>query len=217
MRVLSNESQDSSRTLSRNDRRRQRTRQQLLQAVETLVLSDGYEDTSAETIAELADLGRSTFYNHFDNKEDAVLSTLTERFKQYGKAAYVPLNQLQDRRLSIAKSGLSIFKAMAHDPLTAQLLNKPTLLVQAVSDSQGDFLIADLTEGVKQGHFNFIMSLDSLVSALTWGFTGLLIYAVNNDSVETTGIEVCKFTLLNIGLSHQEIESVISQIVRDAA
>ena len=90
MRVLSNESQDSSRTLSRNDRRRQRTRQQLLQAVETLVLSDGYEDTSAETIAELADLGRSTFYNHFDNKEDAVLSTLTERFKQYGKAAYVP-------------------------------------------------------------------------------------------------------------------------------
>jgi AcrR family transcriptional regulator len=57
---------------NRMARRRQRTRQQLLDATQKLILDQGYEDTSAEAVAELADLGRSTFYNHFDNKQDAV-------------------------------------------------------------------------------------------------------------------------------------------------
>lgn len=212
MNALSNKEQPVAKNVSRNDRRRQRTRQQILQAVETLVLSAGYEDTSAEAIAELADFGRSTFYNHFDNKEDAVLSTMTARFEQYGRDAYVPIDKLNDRRLSIARSGMSIFKAMASDPLTKQLVNKPTLLVQAVSDSQWDFLVADLTAGLKQGHFSFVMHLDSLVSVLTWGFTGLLIQAINTNAVEATSIELCKFTLLNIGLSQTEIESVMSRV-----
>jgi AcrR family transcriptional regulator len=204
--------QKKPRPPNRTDKRRQRTREQILSAVETLVLKEGYEDTSAEAIAELADLGRSTFYNHFDNKKDAVLATVTMHYAKYGEEAYVPLEQVSDRRVSIATSAANLFKSMAKDPLTRQLVDRPSLLVQAIVDSQWDLMVNDLTEGLGQGHFKFTSSLESLVTLLTWGFTGLLIQAIQRDSIDLTCWEWCRLLLLNLGVDAADIQEILDRI-----
>ncbi len=61
-------------TLTRHARRRQQTRQRLIQAALELVLEKGYEAVNIQDITDKADLGRGTFYIHFKDKEDIIWS-----------------------------------------------------------------------------------------------------------------------------------------------
>jgi AcrR family transcriptional regulator len=56
------------------DRRIQRTRQLLLDALRALILEKGYEAMTVQDVIDHANVGRSTFYVHFQDKEDLLLS-----------------------------------------------------------------------------------------------------------------------------------------------
>jgi AcrR family transcriptional regulator len=58
------------------DRRVQRTQQLLQSALIALIQERGYEALSVQDIIDRANVGRSTFYAHFDNKEDLLVSRL---------------------------------------------------------------------------------------------------------------------------------------------
>ena len=51
------------------DRRVERTRQSLLDAFRDLVLTRGYDPLTVRDIVDAAGIGRSTFYEHFDDKD----------------------------------------------------------------------------------------------------------------------------------------------------
>lgn len=55
---------------AKSDRRFARTQDDLLTAFRDLVLSRGYDDVTVSDIVERANVGRSTFYEHFENKDD---------------------------------------------------------------------------------------------------------------------------------------------------
>jgi AcrR family transcriptional regulator len=55
------------------DRRIQRTRQLLLDALSALILQKGYEAITVQDLIDYANVGRSTFYTHFQDKEDLLL------------------------------------------------------------------------------------------------------------------------------------------------
>ena len=52
------------------DRRVERTRHMLHQALRSLIMEKGYETISVEDICDRANIGRSTFYAHFASKDD---------------------------------------------------------------------------------------------------------------------------------------------------
>ncbi len=56
------------------DRRIRRTRQLLQEALLSLVLEKGYEAVTVQDVIDRADVGRSTFYAHFQDKEELFLS-----------------------------------------------------------------------------------------------------------------------------------------------
>jgi AcrR family transcriptional regulator len=58
----------------KTDRRIQRTEQQLRQALVQLIMTKGYGDITVQDILDEANMGRSTFYAHFRDKEDLLLS-----------------------------------------------------------------------------------------------------------------------------------------------
>jgi AcrR family transcriptional regulator len=65
----------------RHQRRKQRTRQKLQEAMLELVLEKGAEAISIQEITDRADLGRGTFYFHFDDKEDLLWSIVLDRIQ----------------------------------------------------------------------------------------------------------------------------------------
>ena len=77
------------------DRRVQRTRDALREAMMALMTENGWDGIDVQTLCERANIGRSTFYQHYDNKE-ALL-----------KANFAALRDglLADAELSVRQSG----------------------------------------------------------------------------------------------------------------
>ena len=61
-----------------SDRRVIRTKARLSEALFALIIEKSYERISINDILLRADVGRSTFYNHFQDKEDLLLSNVPE-------------------------------------------------------------------------------------------------------------------------------------------
>lgn len=59
------------------DRRVERTRQAVLVAFRELMLQRGYDRVGVGEIITRANVGRSTFYEHFENKDDLLRQSLT--------------------------------------------------------------------------------------------------------------------------------------------
>jgi len=62
----------------REDRRVRRTRRQLREALVQLVSEKGYDHVTVQDLIDRADLSRATFYAHFRDKDDLLLSGLDE-------------------------------------------------------------------------------------------------------------------------------------------
>jgi AcrR family transcriptional regulator len=60
------------------DRRVQKTQQLLQSALMALIQEKGFEALSVQNILDRANVGRATFYAHYDNKEDLLVSRLDE-------------------------------------------------------------------------------------------------------------------------------------------
>lgn len=58
------------------DRRARRTRRQLKEALFALILEKGYDAVTIEDITGRADLGRTTFYLHYKDKEDLLVESI---------------------------------------------------------------------------------------------------------------------------------------------
>lgn len=68
--------------LSRHERRKQRTRQQLKQATVTLLIEKGYEALKIQDITDHLDLARATFYVHFRDKDEVIWEVMQDSFEE---------------------------------------------------------------------------------------------------------------------------------------
>lgn len=65
-------------TRPRPDRRVNRTRRVLKEALTDLILEKGYERVTVRDVLDRADVGRSTFYAHFVDKDDLLMTILAD-------------------------------------------------------------------------------------------------------------------------------------------
>ena len=68
------------------DRRIDRTRSALERSFNDIFLAEGYERTTPGRVAEAAQVGRSTFYEHFDGREDLLEKRLLRVLLPLGEA-----------------------------------------------------------------------------------------------------------------------------------
>ncbi|HEX2996541.1 MAG TPA: TetR/AcrR family transcriptional regulator [Anaerolineales bacterium] len=70
---------------SKPDRRVQRTEQTLREALVSLILEKGYDAITIQDLLDRANMGRSTFYAHYRDKEDLLLSGFQVLFDEFQK------------------------------------------------------------------------------------------------------------------------------------
>ncbi len=66
-------------TGDRRARRRQQTRERIVDAAVELFIRQGYDATTVDQIAAAADVARGTFFNHFPGKEDVTHAWIDRR------------------------------------------------------------------------------------------------------------------------------------------
>jgi AcrR family transcriptional regulator len=70
----------------REDRRVTRTRERLNWSMVELIQEQGYDQTTVQDVADRADVSRSTFYTHFEDKDDLFIQHFVGFIKSLGKS-----------------------------------------------------------------------------------------------------------------------------------
>ena len=94
--------------------------------------------------------------------------------------AFIVVGKIADFVISrvIAKLASNMFQLIALDPMTAQLVDYPRILCEAVAESQRDHLLANLASGVVTGRLRPSLAPESLEPIVTWGFVGLAVTSI---------------------------------------
>lgn len=78
---------------TRIDRRVNRTRRELRRSLMALVVEKGYDSVTIEDITERAELGRTTFYLHYRDKEELLLESIDTIADELTEKIYKEINQ----------------------------------------------------------------------------------------------------------------------------
>ena len=164
-------------TKTRPDRRIQRTRQLLLNSLLELILDKGYETITVQDIIDRANVGRSTFYSHFQDKEELLLSgfeNLRDMFEGFR-------NQTSPETTGWSFSRALFQHAEEQRPIFRALLGKQagTVVLNQIQKA--------LTAMLKE-HFQAMfpkkkqpIPLDIFVQYMVSTFVGLLTWWLDND------------------------------------
>ena len=129
----------------RVDRRVQRTQQLLRSALMSLIQEKGFEVLSVQDIIDRANIGRATFYAHYDSKEDLLASGiegLRASLQEQQRHALTTASRLEDRLFAFshelfvhANEHRTVFRSMVgkrSGAVIQQLLQK--MLVDLIRD-----------------------------------------------------------------------------------
>ncbi len=166
----------------KDDRRSKRTRQLLGNAFVDLMLEKHYDDITIQNILDRADIGRSTFYAHFTDKEDLLTSQLDQLIHQL---------EIYTAKLGHIHSGLlPSLELFRH-------VKEQRRLVQAFVWGRGsEILMRDFQEQVRNivgqniatligDSPSFSIPLPVVTSFITSTFLMLLIWWLEQDMRET--------------------------------
>jgi AcrR family transcriptional regulator len=176
--ILEKCSELQTRMSNKRDRRVQRTEQLLREALFALVQEKGFEPLSVQDIIDRANVGRATFYAHFDNKEDLLVSgfdDLRAALRRRQREGLSRPGDLGERVLAFSGEMFShaneyrdVFRAMARKnsgALVQELFRK--LLVDLVRD---DIKVVALQPSPKA------VTIEALVQFVAGALFGVLMW-----------------------------------------
>jgi len=136
-----NENQPTENSL-REDRRIQRTRRLLNEAMLALVVEKPWESISIRDITDRADVNRATFYHHYQAKEDLLTAALEERFSalvaSFAPLPVVPVQkfdiELDVRLFRYVEENAELFRALLGEEGLGKTTFRITQLVAEISE-----------------------------------------------------------------------------------
>ena len=166
---------------TKTDRRVRRTQQLLEQALLSLIKEKAFESISVQEIIDRANVGRATFYEHYDNKEDLLQSGfdgLEARLKERQREALACGSNLDERLFAFSHELLA--HAYEHrDVFPAMVGKRGGAVIQHVLRK---LLVGLVREDVKSGTpkegANSVPA-EAIVQFLANGLFGLLVWWLN--------------------------------------
>lgn len=167
------------------DRRVQKTRKALQEALIALILEKGYDTVMVQDILDRANVGRSTFYAHYHDKDDLLQSRFEELQKTFEEhAALVGQRAASNQRESSESINLPLF--MLHYIENEHRLFKALLgksgSKKYVSHFQGFFL--KYTRNVVKSHAQAPLApyqFEIVTQYLSSVFMALIIWWIDSD------------------------------------
>ncbi len=164
----------------KEDRRIQRTRHLLRQALFTLIVERGYETITVEEITERANVGRATFYVHYKDKEELLLVCLEELFHETA-ATLGPISEETFQAGGKPPAQLAFEHIAQHHQLYRVLFTERGAAVISLRILE---LLATISQRYTIGQLDearSLLPLELLAYHLAGSLFALLIWWLNND------------------------------------
>lgn len=165
----------------KQDRRVQRTQQSLRRAMFELIQERGFEALSVQDVIDRANVGRATFYAHFQNKDDLLLSgfgDLRTSLKERQRIAFSQGRSVDDRVLAFSHEMFA--HANEHRTLFRAMVGRSSgAAVQRMIHKLLLDLVRDDVKALAPQEDSTSVPTEALVQFLAGSFFGLLMWWLN--------------------------------------
>ncbi|MFF4115792.1 TetR/AcrR family transcriptional regulator [Streptomyces sp. NPDC001714] len=202
---------------NRFERRRAETRGALVRAARQILAESGDTSASIQAIAERADVGFGSFYNHFDSKAELFETAVIDAFEEFGQAFDERLTGIDDpAELLAAGFRLSARMADSH-PELMQVLRRRGLGHIHSGNGLARRALRDLQVGIASGRFT---TLDPVVALTALGGTLLSLVELRFARPEVDGdeaaVNLAEMVLRMLGLPADDAYEVARRPLPDA-
>ncbi|MGW3115851.1 TetR/AcrR family transcriptional regulator [Streptomyces sp. NPDC001107] len=203
---------------NRFERRRAETRGALVRAARQILAESGDTSASIQAIAERADVGFGSFYNHFDSKAELFETAVIDAFEEFGQAFDERLTGIDDpAELLAAGFRLSARMADSH-PELMQVLRRRGLGHIHTGNGLARRALRDLQVGIASGRFT--TTLDPVVALTALGGTLLSLVELRFARPEVDGdeaaVNLAEMVLRMLGLPADDAHEVARRPLPDA-
>jgi AcrR family transcriptional regulator len=201
----------------RQQRRRTRTRDALLDAAKTLLAARAHEGFTIDEVVDLAGVAKGSFYNHFADKEE-LIGAVCRQIRAKEESA------VQAANAGVTSPGARIARAIAvyarlamTAPDEAQIVRMTQAETLSVDSDLNAGLVRDLREGLKLGKVT-IPSIEA-GSLLVLGQAAILMARLRrmqqNEAAAMLAQQCIALVLIGLGLEYREANQIATQAVDD--
>jgi AcrR family transcriptional regulator len=141
---------------NRFERRRAETRRALVRAARQILAETGDTSASIQVIAERADVGFGSFYNHFESKTELFEAAVTDALEEFGRTFDERLTGIDDPAELVA-AGFRLSARMAESqPELMQVLRRRGLGHLYSDNGLARRALRDLRAGLASGRFTAV-------------------------------------------------------------
>ncbi|MFE4830567.1 TetR/AcrR family transcriptional regulator [Streptomyces sp. NPDC056672] len=195
---------------NRFERRRAKTRQALIGAARGILAEQGGTDVSIQVIAERADVGFGTFYNHFDTKDDLFDAAVADALEEYGRLLDAATGGIDDPAETFAANvRLTVLLVASHPEITGILRFRGLQHVHS-GTGLGPRALRDLEVGKASGRFH-IADARVALSAVGGAVLGLVQLGATSDLDTAVAEQTAEMVLRMLGLSVEEAHEVATR------
>ncbi len=198
------------------NRRRQRTRRQLLDAARAVIAEKGIDAATIGEIAERADVAFGSFYNHFESKDGLVEALFAEIVADHAAASAGIDAELASPAERLARGSMAWIRQAATDPLWGMLLVRiGTGRLDLAAPLLG-LVDRDVKAGQEAGLFDAAADAGVLVVMIAGAVYGA-VYAslgVDPEQAEVRAAEVAASVLRLAGMAPAAARSSVARVQR---
>lgn len=200
------QTETSTPDLSRGDRRRERTRQQLIDAGRTLIAEKGVAGLRIQEITEEADVALGSFYNHFPTKDDLVEAVVAESLAELGAETVVG-DETQDPAVTAGAAIRRVVRLAFDAPDFARLLIQLNHADAVFARTFHPFARQVVERGVSTGRFD-CADIDVSVNLVVGASLSLIRAILGGEHADGAEIAHAEVSLRALGVPHDEARRI---------
>jgi AcrR family transcriptional regulator len=192
-------------------RRALRTRRELIEAAQTILVAEGMPAITVKAVTRKADLAHGTFYNYFDSVEQILAEVLKASLLEAAETLHHRYRASLDSAVVMAQSLATVFEMLASHPVVESMIERPIVLVDTAQEVLTPFGTRDLTAAAAQ----YSLDVDRLTRLLPlhlWMMVGALADVRSGKRTRDDARRaVVESGLFLIGLPEDRIPKLVDQ------
>lgn len=193
--------------ITRADRTKDRTRNKLIAAAERVISQKGMEAATITEIAEVADLGVGTFYNHFKSKDEIARTVFSAHLEELATTFDRISKSEPDVAQAIAFIQRVFMETAMRDPLWGWFAIHAEFALQHMDETFGARAALDFRRGLDGGRFSF-SAIDCAVTLTLAALFGTLRRILDGRAGPIAAIEMVEFNLRMYGVPIPEAKKL---------
>ncbi|MBR0755325.1 TetR/AcrR family transcriptional regulator [Bradyrhizobium jicamae] len=193
----------------RSDRTRMQTKMKLVLAAQAVMARVGVERATIAEIAEEADVGFGSFYNHFTSKEEIALAVFQAQTEDLAKVLEMAHEGVTDAALVVSYVQRLIIRKAHLDPIWGWFIVRAESALPQMQNTFKERAAATLRAGIRERRFS-IPDVDVAIAITLGGLVGVIRNMLTSDLSDAVGAKFAELMLRLYGISAKEASSIAS-------